>query len=131
MKVVRTGIILNTRNYEACVRFYRDMMGLEEMFSRDEDGHRLCCLEFGGAYLMVETGGHANPEGKSMKESSSKLRFNVESLEDAQQYLAEHGIEAEIDTFAWGSTINILDPDGNRIGIREESDFSSQIGKAQ
>lgn len=127
MKVARTGVILNTQNYEACLGFYRDILGLEVLFSKDENDHKLCCFEFGGAYLMVETGGHANPAGKSIEESPAKLRFNVPSLEDAQRYLAERGIEAEISRFDWGSTISIFDPDGNRIGIREESEFSGQI----
>jgi lactoylglutathione lyase len=129
MKTSRTGIILNTQNFEACREFYKDILGLEELFSKNENGHKLSCLEFGGAYLMVETGGYANPEGKSVKESPAKLRFNVPSLEDAQRFLNARGIDARISRFDWGSTINIFDPDGNRIGIREESEFVAQIGE--
>lgn len=127
VKVSRTGIILNTQNFAACREFYRDILGLKELFSKTENDHKLSCLEFGGAYLMVESGGYANPQGKSIKECPAKLRLNVPSLEAAQRFLNERGIEASISRFDWGSTINIFDPDGNRVGIREESEFANQI----
>jgi lactoylglutathione lyase len=127
VKLLRTGLILNTENYDACVSFYGTVLGLKTMFTKTEDEDRLTCFEFGGAYLMVETGGHAKPLGKSVQENSAKLRFHVESLEATRQYLVAQGIEAEISTFSWGSTINIHDPDGNRIGIREEREFAGQM----
>lgn len=127
MKHLRTGVILNTENYDECVAFYRDVFELRQMFSRDEGGHRLSCFELGAGYLMVETGGHARPDGKEVEENCTKLRFNVHSLEEARRSLRSWGIEAEISTFEWGSTINIRDPDGNRIGIREDSAFAAQI----
>jgi hypothetical protein len=46
----RTGIILYTIAYGACVAFYRDVLELEVMFSTE----MLTCFSFGGAYLMVE-----------------------------------------------------------------------------
>lgn len=127
MKLLRTGIILNTGNYDACVSFYGTVLGLRTMFTKGEAEDRLTCFEFGGAYLMVETGGHAKPSGKSVQESSAKLRFHVENLETTRQYLVAQGIKVEISTFSWGSTINIHDPDGNRIGIREEREFLEQM----
>lgn len=127
MKYVRTGVILNTENYDACVSFYRDIFELRHLFSRQENGHKLACFELGAGYLMIETGGWANPAGKDVRENCTKLRFNVPSLEEARRSLRSRGIEAEISTFSWGSTINIHDPDGNRIGIREESSFNDQI----
>ncbi|MGV3592810.1 MAG: VOC family protein [Gammaproteobacteria bacterium] len=127
MKLLRTGVILNTENYESCVIFYRDLLGLQVLFSKTEAEDRLTCFDFGGAYLMVETGGFANASGKSIKEGCAKLRLNVDNLEAARQHLIAHGVAAEITSFPWGSTINIHDPDGNRIGIREEREFSEQL----
>lgn len=123
MKLLRTGVILNTENYERCVSFYENVLCLKTLFSKAEHEHRLTCFDFGGAYLMVETGGIAKPGGKSIEESCAKLRLHVQNLETARQHLVAHGIEAEITKFSWGSTINIYDPDGNRIGIREEHGF--------
>ena len=94
IKLLRAGIILNTENYDRCVSFYGKVLGLRFLFSKDEAEHRLTCFDFGGAYLMVESGGHANPAGKSLKENCSKLRLNVENLEAARQHFNAHGIEA-------------------------------------
>jgi hypothetical protein len=59
---------------------------------------------------------------------TTKLRFNVSNIEDALKTIRNYGIEADINKNKWGSTINIFDPDGNRIGIRDEATFKSQIG---
>lgn len=128
MKLLRTGIILNTENYESCVAFYATVLGLNVLFAKTEAEDRLTCFDFGGTYLMVETGGFAKTSGKLIQENCTKLRINVQNLEAARQHLLAQGIEAEITRFSWGSTINIYDPDGNRVGIREEQEFSSQIG---
>jgi lactoylglutathione lyase len=127
VKLLRTGVILNTENYDACVAFYGTVLGLETLFTKTDAEDRLTCFEFGGAYLMVETGGYAKASGKSVQESSAKLRFHVESLEATRRYLVAQGIEAEISRFSWGATINLHDPDGNRIGIREEREFAGQM----
>lgn len=123
MKIARHGIILNTENYDDCVKFYRELFGLKTLFEKD-DG--LTCLEYGDGYLMIETEGKAVPIGKSIEQNSTKLRFNVEDLQEALRDIRAYGIQAEIETFDWGSTINIFDPDGNRIGIRDEAGFSEE-----
>ncbi|MAM88783.1 MAG: glyoxalase [unclassified Hahellaceae] len=125
--VARHGIILNTENYPACVTFFRDLFGLPVLFDRTDDGVQLTCFEYGNGYLMVEQGGKAKSGVKSAIESSFKLRFNVRDIEAALAELLAWGIEASITENAWGRTINISDPDGNRIGIRDEAGFTSQV----
>lgn len=128
MEIQRTGIILNTENYDACVAFYRELFDLPLMFEKVDGDFRLTCLELGGCYLMIETQGWAKPTGKAVAENASKLRFNVADIELARQKIIAFGLEAEISENSWGSTINIVDPDGNRIGIRDELGFSDQCG---
>lgn len=128
MKTVRTGVILNVEKFDECVSFYKDLFGLKVLFEEQYGEFRLTCFEFDGSYLMVETEGFAKPEGKSLKENSTKLRFNVSNIEGALERIRAYGIEAEITTNDWGSTINIYDPDGNRVGVRDEETFRSQIG---
>lgn len=125
--IARYGIILNTENYAECVVFYRDLFGLRQLFERNEDGFKLTCLEFGHGYLMVEQGGKAKKGVKSLEESSFKLRFNVDDLEEALREIRSWGIQATITENAWGRTINISDPDGNRVGVRDEAGFVRQI----
>ncbi|WP_336368311.1 VOC family protein [Marinobacter sp. C2H3] len=125
--IARYGIILNTENFEECVAFYRDLFGLRQLFEKKEGDFKLTCLEYGKGYLMVEQGGKAKNGAKSPTEGSFKLRFNVEDLEEALAEIRAWGIQAEIQESSWGRTINISDPDGNRVGVRDEAGFVHQI----
>jgi lactoylglutathione lyase len=127
MNIVRTGIIINTEKYDACVSFYRDLFDLKYLFTEQYGDFRLTCFEFDGSYLMIETDGYANPVGKSIRENSTKLRFNVTDIDEALTTVKAYGITAQITRNDWGSTINIYDPDGNRVGIRDEASFKAQI----
>jgi len=127
MEIVRTGIILNVEKYDECVTFYKNLFNLNIMFEEHYGDFRLTCFEFGGSYLMIETDGSAKPEGKTLSENSMKLRFNVSNIEEALKTINAYGIEAEIVKNDWGPTINIYDPDGNRVGIRDEATFKTQI----
>jgi lactoylglutathione lyase len=123
MEISRTGIILNTENYDACISFYQKIFGLPVMFKKDEGKFKLTCFKFGGAYLMIENDGLAKPSGKTVAENSTKLRFHVEDIHKTLKQLKYHGIDAKLQEFDWGTTINIFDPDGNRISIRDEARF--------
>lgn len=123
----RYGIILNTEHYERCVEFYRDLFELPVMFERSDDGFRLTCLAYGDGYLMIEEEGTAKAGGKSIAEGTFKLRFNVQDMDEALAAVRAWGIDASISENSWGRTINIYDPDGNRVGIRDEPGFVQQI----
>ena len=127
MDIARSGIILNTEKYDDCVAFYRNLFGLRVLFQEQYGDFRLTCFAFDGSYLMVETGGYAMPEGKTSRHSAAKLRFNVADLAQALKEIRAYGIDAQIIDHDWGSTIDIFDPDGNRIGIRDEATFKNQI----
>jgi len=128
MRVERTGVILNVERFDACVAFYRDAFSLPVMFELREGDFRLTCLQFGGAYLMIESGGVAQPSGKSVAENATKLRFNVADIQEAGGSLRARGIEVSIEHSAWGAAIHLYDPDGNRIGLRDETGFRQQVG---
>ncbi|ATP90902.1 MULTISPECIES: VOC family protein [Aeromonas] len=127
MEISRNGIILNVERYEECVAFYRDLFDLPLMFSRNEGEFRLSCLALGSSYLMIETGGTAIDEGKSILVCPTKIRFNVPDMAAALLRVREFGLTAEIIENDWGVTINIHDPDGNRVGIRDEVGFVRQL----
>lgn len=127
MDIERVGVILNVEKYDECIAFYQEVLELKIMFSKVEGDFKLTCLEFGSGYLMIETEGFAEPNGKSIKSCPSKLRFNVADIENACQRIKHYDPSAEVINSEWGSTINIYDPDGNRIGIRDEVSFEHQI----
>ena len=119
MEIKRSGIILFAEDYEALVAFYRDRVGLPELFALDNAHSHLTCLDMGGSYLMIETGGWANKIGKGMAESPIWLRFNVEDVERAAAELSDRGIVVAIRREVWGTLADFLDPDGNRCSLRD------------
>lgn len=106
MDIARTGVIINTENYEACVEFYKKLFNLSELYHEEDGDFRLTCLEFGSSYLLIETGGVANGPAKSFAQSSTKLRFNVADIDAALKRVRQFGIQADIRKASWGSTIN-------------------------
>ena len=121
MQFERTGVILFTQHYEACVAFYRDKLELPVLNVLDDEHSKLTSFAFsGGTYLMIETGGHAVPSGKTLKHSPVRLRFNVTDVDTAAQELGAKGIDVNIRREVWGTCGDFMDPDGNICSFREE-----------
>ncbi|MGV0875510.1 VOC family protein [Martelella sp. FLE1502] len=117
--MIRThGIILGTERYDACLRFYRDVLELLVWFEKE----RLCCLHFGDGYLMIETGGFARDTRKPNTENPTMLRFNVEDVEAAADVLEARGIAVERKSFDWGVVATFIDPDGNACELKDAGD---------
>jgi len=110
MKISRTGIIVNVEKYSECLSFYQDILNLPTMFQKSQKDFALCCFKFGDSYLILETGGVANTEGKSVENSSIKIRFNVENCESALQYLKNKGINARIEHLIGVQTLTFSTP---------------------
>jgi lactoylglutathione lyase len=125
MKITKPGIILFAKNYERCVIFYRDLLGFELMFKTPS----LSCLEFGGAYLMVETGGVEKKGGKTRAENPTTIRLNVEDVEAAAQELRAQGVNVSISEHSWGTIGTFNDPDGNKCQLKDAMNFDLQCYK--
>ena len=123
MQLERLGIILFTKNYEACVDFYTKTLGLPVMFEKDEPGSTLTCCDFGGAYLMIETEGPAPVAAKSIDQNPTKLRFNVQDVEATAAALREKGVAITVESYSWGAIADFTDPDGNMCSLRDEASF--------
>ena len=113
-----TGIILGTERFDACVAFYRDVLGLPVWFTKDD----LVCLRFGAAYLMIETGGVAVDPNKNNGQNPTILRFNVDDVAAAAEALTARGISVALKTFAWGTVATFADPDGNLCELKNADD---------
>ena len=111
-------MILFTEHYEACVRFYRDALGLPVVFDK---GH-LITLGFGSGYLMIEQEGVAVDGAKSRAQNPTILRFNVADVEAAASMLRERGIAVEVNHWDWGITGQFRDPDGNLCELKNQMD---------
>lgn len=125
MEISKIGVILNTENYPACVEFYRDVLGLPVLFANDEPGEQLTCLDMGGVYLMVETGGRAAKQAKDIKDCPTKFRFNTPDIETTSEQLRQRGVAVEVRSHSWGTTAEFCDPDGNRCALRSDAEFGT------
>ncbi len=121
MQTDKPGIILFTEHYDACVRFYRDLFGLATIFELDS----LVCLEFGGAYLMIESGGIAKLGEKSRAENPTVIRFNVADVAVAAVELRSKGVEVSVERYDWGIIGVFHDPDGNRCELKDPWDLAA------
>ena len=127
MDFSRTGIILFTDQYEACVSFYVETLGLPVLFVADEPGSHLTCCDFGGAYLMIEVDGPPSVIEKSMRQNPTKLRFNVADVEAAARELESKGVKVNRAVYNWGTIANFVDPDGNLCSLRDEASFGVNV----
>ena len=127
MELTRSGIILCTERYEACVDFYCRTLGLPELFSLDNEHSKLTCLDMAGSYLMIETGGTAVPGGKPIEQSPVILRFNVRDVEATAELLEARGVRVSVRREAWGTVGDFVDPDGNQCALREEASFLPSV----
>ena len=115
MHIEQPGLILFTEYYDACVHFYRDVVGLPVLFARDT----LTCFAFGGAYLMIESGGVAGRTEKPRTATPVVLRFNVLDVEAAASELRTHGVVVRVERYDWGIIGVFDDPDGNRCELKD------------
>lgn len=111
------GLILFTENYQACLDFYGGALGLEPVFSKPG----LTTFQFGAGYLMVETDGVASRCEKTFAENPVTLRFNVADVEAAAAMLRARGVDVDVQRHDWGITGLMLDPDGNRVELKDHT----------
>ena len=123
MDVSKAGIILNTEKYEACVRFYGEILELPLLYEIDRPGEQLTCFDLGGVYLMVETGGQSHPNVKAIDRCPTKFRFNVADVEAVSADLRGKGVKIDVLVHEWGTTAEFADPDGNRCALRSDEGF--------
>jgi lactoylglutathione lyase len=121
--IERTGIILHSERYNACLQFYRDKVGLIVEFEKSEPGQVLAIFTFGGSYLMLETGGMARDGAKTASENPITIRFNVTDVEAEAARLRARGVDIQVMRMPWGTIGGFRDPDGNRCELREQKSF--------
>lgn len=112
------GIVLGTKRYDACLAFYRDILGLPVWYEKPG----LVCLRFGDGYLMIETGGVAHDGRKPNAMNPTMLRFNVTDVVDVAARLQARGVDVTVKTFDWGTVGTFHDPDGNACELKDADD---------
>ncbi len=115
VKLTRSGFILYVQRYKECVDFYRDIVGLERMFSTAD----LTCFAFGNSYLMIEIDGKT-AECKPAGNLSSCLRMNVSNVRAEANRLVDLGVKVDHQEYSWGTVAKFFDPDGNLCALRDD-----------
>lgn len=124
MKFAKTGFILYTINFNECVNFYKEILGLPVLYEKQD----LCCFDFMGAYLMVEVDDMT--ELKKPEENirdKTCLRLNVENVKEACEILDQNNIEYSYGEYDWGTIAKFRDPDNNLIGFRSAKEHLEDI----
>ncbi|EFM10272.1 Glyoxalase/bleomycin resistance protein/dioxygenase [Paenibacillus curdlanolyticus YK9] len=115
MEIKETGIILFCEDYELVLKFYEEKLGLPVRQRGDE----LAILEFGGSYLMIENGGIASANEKTRSQNAVVIRFNVHDVDSTAAQLVSRGVPVDVRRFHWGTVGVIIDPEGNRIELKD------------
>jgi lactoylglutathione lyase len=115
MKIKETGFILFLENYEENVKFYIDKLGLK-LRERKEG---LSILDFGGSYLIIEENGVFNSVEKTRAQNPTIISIEVQDFEETIKEMQERGITIKVHKLNWGTIGVIIDPEGNRIEIKD------------
>ncbi len=123
MHIDRTGLILYTIDYTACVEFYSKVLQLPTLFKTDD----LTCFELGKTYLMVEKDDEKQDDTADSKRIKTCIRINVPDVKKAIENLTEHSISVDYQEHNWGIIAKFFDPDGNLIAFKDSYRFEKQI----
>lgn len=115
MKLRESGLILFCQNYEIVLNFYTEKIGLPIR----EQKSGLAVLEFGGSYLMIEDNGIASDLPKTSAQNPIVIRFNVDDFENTVDEMKNRDVDVDVHSFNWGKIGVIIDPEGNRIEIKD------------
>ena len=103
--IQETGLLLFVKNYEKCVKFYSEKLGLKIRFQKSY----LTTFDFGGGYLLIE-------KGRSKRAlRNGVIRLNVSDVPKAVKTFRKRGLKIHFHSHDWGDIGHFTDPDGNLI----------------
>ena len=123
MEFDRTGIILYTIEYNKCLEFYENMLGLNKMF----ESENFTCFEFGKSYLMVEMDDEYDGQKTESERTKTCLRMNVPNVRILADKLTSKNIKVDYQEHSWGTIAKFFDPDGNLCEFKDSKKFEQQI----
>ncbi|QTE21789.1 VOC family protein [Polaribacter cellanae] len=123
MEFDRTGIILYTIEYQKCVQFYGNIIGMNKMFETEN----LTCFEFGNSYLMVELDDEYDGTLKESERIKTCLRMNIQNVKKLADKLTEKNVDVDYQEHSWGTVAKFFDPDGNLCAFKDSEKFEKQI----
>lgn len=105
-------------DFERAVTFYRDVLGLPLL----ERGERSALFDAGdGSLFELWPTGVASDSPKAAAQQSLRVAFRVDDLEGAVSELKGRGVRfvGEVGEYKGTRWINFVDPEGNRLELKE------------
>ncbi len=122
MQSVFSQLILDVRNVDASVGFYRDSLGLD-VFKTDEfEGHRLAYMTSDGFELLLLEQPNRDQMPPALRGGGVVMNFRVSNLPRLAETLKKERIDVlrDLDDPSHGDrTLLIADPDGYSILLSE------------
>jgi uncharacterized glyoxalase superfamily protein PhnB len=130
-KILQVSIVRHTKNYEAMVQFYRDILKMKITVSWDEPDNRGTLLSFGGkvgstVVEVIELGDEAVP---GVKPVNVVLSVEVLAVDEWHDELMRRGVPIArgLENASWGHrSFGIDDPDGFRLWYYQDLNKSKQ-----
>ncbi len=95
--------------------YYVNKIGLPLRLQKED----LSFLDFGNSYLLIEGRGVASQREKTRAQSSVCLRIDVDDFDQTVLELQHRGVAVDVRKLDWGTIGVIIDPEGNRIEIKD------------
>ena len=123
-----THIRLLVSNFDACFRFYRDVMGFQVGWGAEGEGYAdfilgegQCAIALFDRHAMAETVGTTDLPADALSQDRVALIFGVDDVDTTLEQLRQRGAHVVVepeDHPDWGiRTAHLRDPDGNLIEI--------------
>jgi catechol 2,3-dioxygenase-like lactoylglutathione lyase family enzyme len=109
MEILSSRFMLHPRNFDASLRFYRDVLGLHPMREFGTEASRGVVFFLGGGYLEITDRSDHAPA------PSTELWLQVRDVRGVEQILRERGVPIVESTVRkpWGLLeLRVSDPDG-------------------
>lgn len=78
---------------------------------------------------MVERGGDALDQGKSVSQNPCILRLNVPDVLTTAHILRDKGADVSYTEHHWGTVAKFMDPDGNFCELKDSLTFEKQVAE--
>ncbi len=113
------GIIVTTEHLDEMVHFYQDILGIPLEPEEHGDLERHYGIDLGTTHFAIHP--LANFQELSSGNASTKIAFEVDSLEPYLDTLREEGysLENQVYNQGFGPMVSFRDPDGNLIELVE------------